>query len=75
MFILIFQYFADYWVKNPSRKTIGPVFTWVHVGAICTQIIKSFATNAFKSSFYDLVKGDTDESKMRYQTKAAEHIG
>ena len=50
-------------------------FWRVLVGAICTQIIKSSATNAFKSSFYELVKGDTDESKMRYQIKAAEHIG
>ena len=50
-------------------------FWRVLVGAICTQIFKSFATNAFKSSFYNYVKGDTDELKMRYQTKAAEHIG
>ena len=24
--------------KEPLKKMIGPVFTWVHVGAICTHL-------------------------------------
>ena len=33
VFILISQYSADYRVKNPSRETIGPIFTRVQVSA------------------------------------------